>query len=82
MGRLAEALECDVALLPISYLGLPLGAKFSLVSIWNPVIKRMSKKLSTWKGKHLSEGGKLVMLKSVWLLFQIISYLYFRPPRV
>lgn len=51
--------------LPISYHGLPLSVKSSSVTIWNPVIERMSSKLSACTRKHLSKGGKLVMFKSV-----------------
>lgn len=55
-GRLVEVLECEMVLLPITYLGLLLGAKSTSVDIWNPVIERMGKKLSCWKGKFLSKG--------------------------
>lgn len=45
--RLAEVLECEMVSLLITYLGLPLGAKPSSVNIWNPVIERMGRKLSS-----------------------------------
>ena len=34
-------------------------------SDWNVVIQRFEKKLSGWKGKHMSTGGKLVLINSV-----------------
>lgn len=32
---------------------------------WNPILSRIQKRLAGWKGSLLSEGGKLVLLKSV-----------------
>lgn len=63
--RLVAVLECGVKSLPITYLGLPLGAKSSSLAIWNPVLERLSTKLSGWKGQYFSKGGKLVLLKNV-----------------
>ena len=38
-----------VGCLPMSYLGMPLGAHYKDPSIWNPIIERMEKKLAGWK---------------------------------
>lgn len=46
MEELACIIGCEVRPLPISYLGLPLGAKTSSKSIWNPVLKKMGRKLA------------------------------------
>ena len=50
--------------MPISYLGMPLGAHFKDASIWNPIIERMEKRLSNWKRLFLPKGGRLTLLKS------------------
>lgn len=65
LGALASIIGCPVVSLPISYLGLPLGASSSSKSIWNPVLKRTAKKLASWKGNFLPKGGKLVLIKSI-----------------
>lgn len=65
IDEIASILGCDVAKLPITYLGLPLSAKSSSKVIWNPIIEKMGNRLSGWKGQYLSRGGKLVLLRSV-----------------
>jgi len=43
---LAGVLGCKINSFPITYLGLPLGAKFKEKAIWDPVIRRFEKRLS------------------------------------
>lgn len=42
--EVASILGCDVANLPITFLGLPLGAKFSSKMIQNPIIEKMGRR--------------------------------------
>ena len=46
---LAAELRCKVGSLPSSYLGLPLGAPYRSVVVWNGVEERLRKKLARWK---------------------------------
>ena len=68
----AVAFRCKKATLPITYLGLPLGARSNSKAFWNPVLSRIEKKLAPWKRKFLNKGGRLVLIKSV--LASISSY--------
>lgn len=65
LDRLAECLGYSVGSLPMTYLGLPLGATYKNSTVWNPIISRINKRLAGWKGCFLSKGGRLVLLKSV-----------------
>ena len=67
LDALARILCCKVGRLPMSYLGMPLGAHFKDASIWNPISKRVEKKLAGWKRLYLSKGGRLTLLKSTLL---------------
>lgn len=81
MESLAAVFECEVKSLPITYLGLPLGAKPSSSVIWNHVIKRLSRKLLGWKWQYLSKGGKLVLIKSVFANLPIYVLSLFQAPK-
>nr|XP_034930821.1 uncharacterized protein LOC118061489 [Populus alba] len=61
----AQILRCKQELLPITYLGLPIGANMNRVSMWKPIISKFSSRLAAWKGRFLSIGGRLCLLKSV-----------------
>jgi len=73
VDRLAHLLGCRVASFPLTYLGLPLGASYKSVSIWNGVIEKMERRLAGWKRMFLSKGGRLTLLKS--MLSNLPTYL-------
>ena len=62
--RLVEILGCRVGALPMTYLGMPLGASYKSPSIWNPILEKIQRKLAGWKKLYLSKGGRLTLLKS------------------
>ena len=86
LGALARILCCKVGRLPMSYLGMPLGAHF----IWNPILERVEKKLTGWKWLYLLKGGRLTLLKSTLsslptyylLLFTISQHITDRLERI
>ena len=60
---LAEILGYRVGELPMSYLGMPLGASHNSPSIWNFILENFERKLAEWKKLYLSKGGRLILLK-------------------
>ncbi|WVZ62664.1 hypothetical protein U9M48_012381 [Paspalum notatum var. saurae] len=55
----SELFGCRVGSLPFRYLGLPMHYKKLKNSDWRHVEERFEKRLSGWKGKLLSVGGRL-----------------------
>jgi hypothetical protein len=47
---------------------------------WQGVIDRFEKRLSTWKAKFLSSGGRLVLLNSVLSSLPIFMMSFFEIP--
>jgi len=65
LSEAAMVLNCRVGSIPFVYLGLPIGGNARRLSFWEPLISRLKSRLSGWKSKHLSMGGRLVLLKSI-----------------
>ena len=65
LEALVGLLGCGQSSLPLKYLGLPLGAKFKDLFIWNPVLEKMEQRLAGWKKLYLSKGGKITLIKSM-----------------
>ncbi|MCI47364.1 cysteine-rich receptor-like protein kinase, partial [Trifolium medium] len=47
------------------YLGLPIGGDPTRLGFWELVLARIKNRLSGWKSRFLSFGGRLILLKSV-----------------
>ncbi|GAU10825.1 hypothetical protein TSUD_424490, partial [Trifolium subterraneum] len=76
----ASALCCKVGKLPFLYLGLPIGGDQRRLGFWEPVLARLKKKLSGWKSRFLSFGGRLVLLKSVLTSLPVYALSFFKAP--
>ncbi|GJW21128.1 nuclear pore complex protein NUP93A [Tanacetum coccineum] len=50
---------------PFTYLGVKVGASTSKCSSWEEILDKISSRLSKWKIKTLSIGGRLTLIKSV-----------------
>lgn len=61
---LADLVHCKVGRLPISNLGLPIGTKPRSKALWDPLIGKIEKRLSSWKNQHLSLGGRIALIKA------------------
>ena len=46
---LAKILGCQIGSLPMTYLGMPLGASHKSPTIWNPILEKIERKLAGWR---------------------------------
>ena len=46
---LAEIFGCRIGSLPMTYLGMPLGASHKSPIVWNPILEKTERKLAGWK---------------------------------
>lgn len=56
---------CKCGDLPLFYLGLPIGANPRRAATLQLVTDSMRKRLSRWKDRHLSLGGRIVLIQPV-----------------
>ncbi|RVW31827.1 putative ribonuclease H protein [Vitis vinifera] len=64
MDDLAGVFGCSLGSLPTTYLGMPLGAPFKSVTVWDGVEERFRRRLSMWKRQYLSKGGRATLIRS------------------
>ncbi|GJW61068.1 putative RNA-directed DNA polymerase [Tanacetum coccineum] len=65
LDRMARFMSCGVRELPFTYLGLPIGVNMRRTSTWNGVINRFESRLSEWKARAMSFGGRLTLVNPV-----------------
>ena len=75
LSEAARLLQCRVGSLQFVYLGLPIGGNARRLSFWKPIIGRIKSRLSGWKSKHLSLGGRLVLLNLCLFMLFLFSRL-------
>uniref|UniRef100_A0A2N9H9T4 Reverse transcriptase domain-containing protein n=1 Tax=Fagus sylvatica TaxID=28930 RepID=A0A2N9H9T4_FAGSY len=59
MSSLADILSCRIGVLPMTYLGMSLGASFKAIGVWNPIIEKVERLLAGWMKLYLSSGGRI-----------------------
>jgi hypothetical protein len=72
LSTLADIMCCRIGALPMTYLGMPLGASFKSRTIWNSIVEKMERKLGSLESLYLSKGGRLTLLKST--LSSLLTY--------
>ncbi|KAJ9550277.1 hypothetical protein OSB04_014322 [Centaurea solstitialis] len=78
--RLATTVGCKEGKIPFQYLGIPIGASMSKTESWQPLLERFSKKLSSWKAKTLSVGGRFTLCKAVLRALGVYFFSLFKAP--
>ena len=79
---LASELGCGVGSLPITYLGLPLGAPHWAMGVWDSIEERFRKRLASWKRQYISKGGRLTLIRSTLSSLPIYFLSLFRMPKL
>ncbi|GKU94756.1 hypothetical protein SLEP1_g8202 [Rubroshorea leprosula] len=74
-------LNCKSGSLPCKYLGIPLGADPRRIVTWKPLIHSFKRKLSSWKGRYLSFGGRITLINSVLSSLPVFLMSFFLLPK-
>jgi hypothetical protein len=77
----AERFGCRLGQFLISYLGIPIHFRRLMLVEWKHVEERLLKRLSSWMGKLLSLGGRLVLINSVLTNMVLYMISFFQIPK-
>ncbi|WVZ95101.1 hypothetical protein U9M48_040905 [Paspalum notatum var. saurae] len=81
LDQYMEIFGCKNGEFPFSYLGIPIHFKKLRNADWKKVEERFEKRLSSWKGKHLSIGGRLTLINSVLSSLPMYMMSFFDVPK-
>ncbi|XP_058726932.1 uncharacterized protein LOC131598334 [Vicia villosa] len=76
----SQFLGCKLDQFPCKFLGIMIGGSHRKVNFWNSVIKTMKSKLSAWKSRNLSFGGRFTLINSVLTNLPIYQLSFYNLP--
>ena len=76
-----ELFGCNTGEYPFRYLGIPMHHRKLQNIDWRRIEERFEKKLSCWKAKHLSYGGRLILINSVLNSLPMFMMSFFEIPK-
>lgn len=77
----AGILGCHVEKIPFKYLGVQIGGSPKRIATWDPIVSNFRKKLASWKGKHLSLGGRIILIKTALSAIPLFYMSVYRAPK-
>jgi hypothetical protein len=77
----SQLFGCKTGTYPFRYLGIPMHVRKLSNADWATLLERIEKKLGSWKGKHLSYGGRLVLINSVLTSLPLYMLSFFEIPK-
>nr|GFB29638.1 RNA-directed DNA polymerase, eukaryota [Tanacetum cinerariifolium] len=72
---------CSVMETPFNYLGIMVGGNMSLIKSWDDTVSKLKSRLSKWKLKTPSIGGRFTLLKLVLGFTPINSMSLYKVPK-
>jgi hypothetical protein len=65
MRAASNFVPCNTDSIPFRFLGIPVGANPRRCATWSPILNSIKSKLSSWRGRMLSIGGRVTLINSV-----------------
>ena len=62
---MAQMIGCKTGTFPTVFLGIPIGQNMNKIKSWDPLLDKFHKKLSNWKDRTLSIGGRHTLVNNV-----------------
>lgn len=81
LNMAAQFLYCKIGEVPFNFLGIPVGANPRLSSTWRPVINKLRDRLSIWRSRQLSMGGRITLVNLVLASLPLYYFSFFKAPK-
>lgn len=79
---MAGVLNCKVESMPFKYLSVPVGSNPRRLATWKPVLENIDKRLSAWKSRFLSLGGRVILINSVLSSIPVYFFSIYKAPKM
>jgi len=80
LNEASMVLNCKIGHVLFFYLGLPIRGDSWKLDFWKLLVEQVNSRLSRWKNRNLSLGGRLVLLKSIKSFLPVYFLSFFKAP--
>jgi hypothetical protein len=80
-ARITATLGCQIAELPLAYLGIPLTIRRPTSAQLQPLVQKAAGMLPTWKSRLMNKAGRLALVKSVLNAISLHQLMVLAPPK-
>lgn len=80
-NNVAEFLSCKVGKLPFKFLGIQMATNLRRCSTREPIVTSLKKRLQKWKGRFLSNGGRVTLINSVLNSMPLYLFSFYKAPK-
>ena len=77
----AKTLHYIIMRIPFIYLRLEVGGNPRRKEFWEPIVSKVSVKLSAWKGRFLSLKGRICLIKSIFTFIPLFYFSFYKAPK-
>jgi hypothetical protein len=81
VGAFSQIFGCPVGNFPIKYLGIPLYYNKLSREDLQPLIDKIIKRIVGWRGKLLTQAGRMILIKTCIASIPIYLFSFFKFPR-
>ncbi|XP_058763724.1 uncharacterized protein LOC131637156 [Vicia villosa] len=80
MSSAATFLACKKGNIPFSFLGIVVGENPRRKKVWKKVIDNIKNILSSWKGRNISIGGRVMLINVVLNAIPFFTFSFYKAP--
>ncbi|XP_058761431.1 uncharacterized protein LOC131634822 [Vicia villosa] len=73
-------LSCKKGSFPFKFLGIWVGERANKTKVWKDVVNNIKARLSVWKGRNISIGGRVTLIGSVLNAIPIFTLSFYKAP--